>query len=79
MAMTALRQEALNLVERCPEENLDMLMDFLRPVCTAMMANENDDDSNPLEFLSGLLAGTPYITDKELREERLKEKYADYL
>ena len=71
--MTALRREALKMVENFPEEKLGLLVDFMRPVCV------QDDGNDPLAFLSGLLAGTPYVTAKEIREERLQEKYADYL
>ena len=77
--MTALRQEALSMLEQCPEEKLAMLVDLMRPMCTPAECELPDDGTDPLVFLSGLLAGTPSITAKELREERLTEKYTDYL
>lgn len=84
MIMTALREEVHSFVNLVPEENLRLVLEFMEKVCKEKKSIENssnepwknkDYNSSPLEYLSGLLEGTPPITAKEIRAERLKDKY----
>ncbi|MBO6305669.1 MAG: hypothetical protein J6M62_11450 [Selenomonadaceae bacterium] len=78
--MTALREEVHSFVNLVPEENLRLVLEFVEKVCKDKnnsiepWKNKNPD-SSPLEYLAGLLEGTPPITAKEIRRERLKAKY----
>lgn len=82
--MTALREEVHSFVNLVPEENLRIVLEFVEKVCknkgnSAISLNEpwkdKNSDASPLEYLSGLLEGTPPITAKEIRRERIKNKY----
>lgn len=48
--MTALRQEALSMLEQCPEEKLAVLVDLMRPMCTPAESELPDDGTDPLVF-----------------------------
>ena len=88
--MTALRQDALAMVENWPEESLQVLLDYMRKFLAQEGKAVRDEEEEKLweydspnkesvKFLWGLLEGATAVDAKALRTERLRQRYENYL